>query len=176
MEKADHPMDIKKILANTLKGDGKIAVLGIGSDLRGDDMAGMLAAERLNKLDSAGSCFKVFLGGTAPENLTSEIKRFNPRHLIIIDSADTGREAGAVNAIEPDDIGGISFSTHSMPLNVMIEYLRPHVSGKVIVIGIQPKTLAFGASISKEVERSAVYIADTIKEIVLENKKAVSCP
>ena len=42
-------MTIKKALRNRLAGAKKIAVLGIGSELRSDDVAGMLAAEKLYK-------------------------------------------------------------------------------------------------------------------------------
>ena len=160
--------DLKTALENKIKGAGKIAILGVGSELRGDDRAGLLAAGHLKCLNGNNDnpMVKVFFGGTAPENLTSEIKKFQPRHLIIIDAADTGREAGAVTIIDSEDIGGASFSTHSLPLKIIARYLREYVSGEIIILGIQPKTIAFGAALSKEVERSAEYVADTIKEIV----------
>ncbi len=80
-----------KELKNRLLGAAKIAVLGIGSRLKGDDAGGVIAAE-----DLRGALSKnfeklnvgIFIGGTAPENVTSEIKRFKPSHLIIVDAAD----------------------------------------------------------------------------------------
>ena len=155
---------LKIALASRIKG-GKIAVLGIGSELRGDDAAGMLAAAQLKNWNTNRSV-KVFLGATAPENLTSEIKKFGPKHLIIIDSADIGKEAGAVDIIDPEKIGGISFSTHSLPLKMIVEYLRAHVSGEIIIIGIQQKSLTFGSPPSEEVERSVKGVCDTIKELI----------
>ena len=73
-------MTIKKALKSRLASAKKVAVLGIGSDLRGDDVAGMLTAEKLFKLvaKKSTSRLKIFFGSTAPENLTGDIKRFNP--------------------------------------------------------------------------------------------------
>ncbi len=161
-------LDLKTTLENKIKGQGKVAILGVGSELRGDDIAGLLAAGRLkNWSDKINNpLVKVFFGGTAPENLTSEIKKFQPKHLVIIDAADTGREAGAVTVIEPGDIGGASFGTHGLPLKIMVEYLNEYISGEIIIIGIQPKTIAFGAPPSKEVGQAAGNIADIIKETI----------
>ena len=80
-------LDLKIALTNSLKGVNKLAILGVGSELRGDDIAGMVAAEIIQKANHKN--ITVFLGATAPENLTGEIKKFNPSHLLIIDAADT---------------------------------------------------------------------------------------
>lgn len=149
---------LREAIRERLKGAKKIAVLGIGSELRGDDAAGMLVAQKLKDI-------KIFLGGTAPENLTGEIKKYNPTHLVIIDSADFGEKPGAANIIEPEDIRGTSFSTHRMPLKVMVEYLRSFLDCGIIIIGIQPGSIEFGKPVSFEVKKSAQKIAGIIQEI-----------
>ena len=65
-----------KNLKPELKGASKIVVLGVGSELRGDDIAGILAAENLKGKTS--DKLQVLIGGTAPENLTGEIKKLKP--------------------------------------------------------------------------------------------------
>ncbi len=143
-----------EILKKKLENARRVAILGIGSDLRGDDIAGILTAQNIEKAIKSKKTtpeLKVFLGETAPENLTGEIKRFNPSHLIIIDSAILNAVAGHIEILNPNQIGGTSFCTHSLPLKVMTDYLQESFKFEVITIGIQPGTLTFGAKASREV-------------------------
>jgi hydrogenase 3 maturation protease len=159
-------------------------VLGVGSELRGDDVAGILAAQQIEKNtakqttsahstrpDKSGLAqgkpeVRVFIGETAPENLTGEIKRFQPTHLLIIDAADLNKEPGHIEIMEPDTISGISFCTHSLPLKVIIGYLLESFKFQAIIIGIQPKTLVFGAQPTKEVVAAAKHLAETIAKLL----------
>ena len=153
---------LETILKKKLKDAGKVAVLGIGSELRGDDAAGLIVAEELQK--SKISKLKVFFGGTAPENLTGEIIKYKPTHIIIIDSADLDKDPGSVLLISSDDVGGISFSSHMMPIKMMADYLLRSIKCEIMVIGIQPETLEFGSSVSKEVEKSVKKISGIIRK------------
>jgi hydrogenase 3 maturation protease len=157
--------NLKSSLKNLLKGAKRIAVLGVGSDLRSDDVAGMLVAEKLKGAGKAGR-LKVFFGATAPENLTGEIKRFKPTHLLIVDAAEIGKKAGTIALLSPEETVGITFSTHSLPLKIMSDYLLTDIKCRIMIIGIQPKKLAFGGSVSKEVKEAAQQVSGTIKEIL----------
>jgi hydrogenase 3 maturation protease len=142
--------------------------LGVGSDLRGDDAAGVLIAQNLCKTHPKNKKvqFQVIIGGTAPESLTGEIKRFSPTHLVIIDAADMNKKPGATALLNPEEAAGISFSTHQLPLKIMIDYLLKSISCQISVIGIQPKTLAFGAPCSPEVAQAGKSISDIFKGIL----------
>lgn len=150
---------LRTSLCHKLAGAKKIAVLGIGSTLRADDAAGILAATHLKKSlakRKTKSAVKIFLGETAPENLTGEIKRFKPSHLIIIDTADLHKRPGAVFVFTPQEVGGgVSFSTHKMPARILVDYLIQSLGCEVAIIGIQPKSIDFGKGISRAVESSA---------------------
>jgi hydrogenase 3 maturation protease len=164
--------DILNVLKQKLENAVRIAVLGIGSDLRGDDVAGVLVAQQIEKSiknKTTPPHVQVFIGETAPENLTGEIKRFEPTHLLIIDSADLDTEPGQIRVLNPEEIGGTSFCTHSLPIKVMVDYLLQSLKFEVITIGIQPKTLAVGAKPSKEVLASAKKLSSTITKL-LTNK------
>ena len=124
----------------------------------------MVAAEIIQK--AAHKRLEVFLGATAPENLTGEIKKYKPSHLLIIDAADTASKPGTIDLIDPKTVGGISFSTHMMPLKIMVDYMLKSIKCKVIIIGIQPKVLKFGSEPSREAISSAKEIAKTILEII----------
>ncbi len=149
---------LKKSLSNAVS----VVLIGVGSDLRGDDAAGLLVAEKLNSRTPHPLPLTVLLGGTAPENLTGEIKKLKPSHLIVVDSADLRAAPGTIQVVGYDQIGGHSFSTHSSPLKLMIDFLLADISFEPRVIGIQPKSLEFGAKVSPEVLSAVEEVAEAL--------------
>jgi hydrogenase 3 maturation protease len=161
--------DLTRELKNRLNGAKKIALLGVGSEFRADDAAGMLVAERIDKETKRQRnketkiALKVFLGATAPENLTGEIIKFKPSHIIIVDTADIKQKPGTILLIETKDLGeGVSFSTHKLPPKVMMDYFIKLLKCKIMVIGIQPKSIIFGKAVSKEVLSSVKEVSKAI--------------
>ena len=152
-------------LKEKLKGSQKVVVLGIGSELRGDDSAGILVAKKLEKENLSGII--VLIGGTAPENLTGELKRLQPSHLIIVDAADMKEAPGTIRLVDPEEVGGFSFSTHSLPIKVLINYLQEHFHFQVLLIGIQPKNINFGNPLSPEIENAAQAVVNALREVSL---------
>jgi hydrogenase 3 maturation protease len=160
---------LETTLKQKLDNARRVVVLGIGSGLRGDDVAGILAAQYIEKIIARKNTtpeVRVFIGDTAPENLTGEIKRFQPTHLIIIDSADLDAEPGRIKLLNPDEIGGTSFCTHTLPIKVLTDYLLQSFDCQVITIGIQPKTITFGAQPSKEIIQAAKRLSTTILKLL----------
>jgi hydrogenase 3 maturation protease len=135
-------------------------LLGVGSELRGDDAAGVRIAERMAARSLPGVW--AITGGTAPENLTGEIRQISPSHLIIVDTADMGDAPGTIRIIEPERIGGISFGTHSLPLSVLAGYLSRETGCAVTVMGIQPRSLEFDAGLSPEVARAVDEVVEAL--------------
>lgn len=135
---------LTNLLRSELRSAQRICVLGVGSDLRGDDAVGLVVAARLRKaLRRRTVC--VLNGGTAPENLTGEIRRFDPSHLLIVDALDSpgAPGPGSVVLLAPDEITGPSFGTHKLPIKLMVRYLLHSLPGRrILIVGIQPKSLA----------------------------------
>jgi len=157
------------ILKQKLENATRVAVLGVGSELRSDDIAGLLVAQQIEKTITkqiTSPEVRVFIGETAPENLTGEIKKFQPTHLIIIDAAELNKKPGHIEIMEPGTIGGTSFCTHSLPLKIIIGYLLESFKFQAIIIGIQPKTLLFGAQPTKEVVAAAKHLAKAITKLL----------
>ncbi len=143
-----------------------VVVLGVGSELRADDAAGVLAASRL-----AGEPFPglhAIAAGTAPENHTAEIRRIGPSAVVIVDAADMGETPGAVRVIPLGDIAGVSFSTHTLPLAIVADYLRRETGCRVAILGIQPASLVFDGPVSPEVVRGVALAVETIRTWVKE--------
>jgi len=142
--------------------DGKrLAVMGVGSLLRGDDAAGMLAARLLQKELAACADILVLAASTAPENFTGQIKDFRPARLLVIDAAHLGLKPGESAAIEEAAIKGVSFSTHMLPLPIVINYLRNETGCSELIIGVQPHSTDFGEKIHPAVRKA-------VKKLVFE--------
>ena len=149
-------------LNDRLKSARRVAVLGVGSEFRGDDAAGMLVAQAVAKAVNRKK-IKVFLGATAPENLTGEIIRFKPSHIIIVDTADIKQKPGTILLLNAEDLAeGVSFSTHKLPPKVMMDYFVEALKCSIFVIGIQPKSIKFDAPVSKEVKSSVKEVSGAI--------------
>lgn len=152
------------ILRKKLKGAERIGILGIGSELRADDVAGLLVSKQIRKSFPKSRRVKIFLGHTAPENLTSQIKKFKPSHLIIIDALDMIQKPGAIAVIEPAKTDNLSFSTHKFPVMLIVDYLSAAIACKTIIVGIQPYSLIFSEPVSEPVRKAA----ETLSLLLIE--------
>ncbi|MDD5513621.1 MAG: hydrogenase maturation peptidase HycI [Candidatus Omnitrophica bacterium] len=161
-------MTLKAELRQKLDKAKRVAFLGIGSELRGDDAAGVLVVEKLAgiiKKPPKNKKIRFFNGGTAPENLTGEIKRFKPTHLVIIDSAHLKKEPGSISLLDSKMICGSSFSTHRLPLKILADYLGQFFRLEVIFVGIQPESFGYCVSPTGKVQRSIHRLSRQIGQL-----------
>ncbi len=150
-------MEVINEFLNLLRDSKKIAFLGVGSPLRADDSIGLyIVSEFENQLKKNPNreCL-FFLGESAPENFSGAIRSEAPSHVVIIDAAQIGKEPGSFTLIEPEKIEGVGFSTHMLPLKILIDYLKQAIACQVIIVGVQPKLLEFGYPITTEVKNAA---------------------
>jgi hydrogenase 3 maturation protease len=124
------------LLARRLAGATRVAILGIGDDLNPLDRPGIVGAILIHELERPN--VTVFLTGTMPENYTAALRKLRPSHIVMIDAADMGLPPGSLGIIHPAQIRGQRFSTHMMPLTLLIEYLEKELGATVILVGIQP--------------------------------------
>ncbi len=97
--------------------------------------------------------------------MTGFIRDFKPDHIILVDSIDIKESPGTILCLMPDEIReGVSFSTHKLPAQILIDYFQKTMKARVVVLGIQPKNLDFGkpacatvVSASKEVAKAIRY-------------------
>jgi hydrogenase 3 maturation protease len=101
---------------------------------------------------------RLFHGGTAPENLTGKIRRFNPTHLIVIDAAELGKRPGTIALLKPEETTA-PLLTHRLPIKLLLDYLAKEISFKPLVFGIQPRSLEYGWPVSKEIGHAAKDLA-----------------
>jgi hydrogenase 3 maturation protease len=151
-------------LDKLLAGSKKVAVLGIGSQFLTDDSAGIAIAEKLMLSFHHRKNIKIFLGYTAPENLTGEIKRFHPDALIMLDAADLGEGPGTIRIVDLTNTDAMSFSTHKFPIKFTAEYLTKETGCKSIMIGIQPKCITDGCEMTPAVCEASDKVAAMLKK------------
>ena len=138
-----------------------MVVVGVGSEMRGDDAAGVEVVRRLRKVLKSPNVFLIE-GGVAPENFTSKIRRFQPSHVIFIDATDFGAEPGEVVLAEPEAITGESISTHTMSLSILAKYLREQTGAKIALLGIQPARARMGSEMSGAVKDSVKRVEEIL--------------
>ena len=151
-------------LTKFFKGAKRVVIVGVGSELRGDDAAGLEVVRRLKRILTSPQVMLVE-GGAAPENFTTKIKRFNPTHIVFIDAADIVGEPGSVTLIAPERIVGSAF-THRLPLSFLADYLKTQINARILVIGIQPENLKFSDKISQRVEKAIKELESAIKKSI----------
>lgn len=146
----------------------RIAVLGVGNLLRSDDAAGILVARALSQRDCATNPNHVLIlqAGPAPENRTGDLRKFAPDVILIADAADMGEMPGAIRWIAEDEIDGMSASTHSLPLSMLIHYLKLELNCKVRILGIQVGSNEVGQNISPEVMQAVNEIVDEFDQAI----------
>jgi hydrogenase 3 maturation protease len=128
---------------------GKVAIVGMGNILRGDDGLGPKLIELLRGEKINASLFDC---GTAPENYAIPILSTSSETIIFIDAADIDLPPGEVRLMNTEEISKVSFSTHSPSPRLFIDLLK---TGKddlnIFFISVQPKTTILGERLSQEV-------------------------
>ena len=152
--------DLELTAAITSRLKGKLAIVGIGNIIRGDDGLGPKLIEILRNRGGLPGV-SLFDCGTAPENYIFPILSTSCDTLMLVDAADIGKEPGAVEIFDLDKISRVSFSTHNPSPRLFTDLLK---TGKedmdIFVISIQPKSTGIGAPLSEEVLSSLERIAD----------------
>ncbi|MCX5748901.1 MAG: hydrogenase maturation peptidase HycI [Candidatus Saganbacteria bacterium] len=149
-------------LKETLKSHKNIVIVGIGNEMRGDDGAGIYIANKLlghvQNAANNGQKIQVLIGGATPENLTGTIKKIKPSHILLIDAAEMGLKPGEISVLDPGNITGINFSTHSFSLSTFADYLKREIGAETVILGIQSKKTGLEEQMSEEVKESAYKI------------------
>jgi hydrogenase 3 maturation protease len=128
--------DLGATLRLMLRQARRIAIVGVGDELLPFDRLGMAAAKKIDELHL--SHVGVFFAGTVPESVTGPIRRFRPDHTFFLDAAEMGAQPGTIAVINLQTIPAGLFSTHVLPLSVVMEFLAQETGTGVTLLGIQP--------------------------------------
>jgi len=146
----------------------RAVVLGIGSQIRGDDAVGIAVVEHLER--KAMGDVLLIKTDVRPENFTGEIRKFNPTHVLMVDAAHFNGAPGEARVIPTQDIGGDRISTHHLPLTDLSYFIKGTMCADVALIGIQPESIAFGTEMTPALKRAAKQVAETIYVAITHRK------
>ena len=142
----------------------RVAIVGIGQELRGDDAVGVSIAR---SLQSVGAIHELPLlvidAGAAPENFTGQLRRFDPDLVLLIDAAQLNEAPGTIRWLDWQETSGLSASTHTLPPHVLAEYLVNELGCEAALIGIQPQGNEFDAPLSPPVQQAVDDLARTLE-------------
>ena len=155
----------------------RVAILGIGNELRGDDAAGVIVARELQSIVGATLAgrpvgqardlpVRIIDAGAAPEAFTGQLRRFAPGLVIMIDAAQLDEPPGTIRAIEWQDALGLSASTHTLPLNVIAQYLVRELNCEVIILGLQAAANEFDTPLSPALRRAVDEVTLTLAALL----------
>ncbi|HEX2981285.1 MAG TPA: hydrogenase 3 maturation endopeptidase HyCI, partial [Anaerolineaceae bacterium] len=126
----------------------RLAVVGLGSELLGDDALGLVCARRLAKKTVHRPDFLVVEAGPVPENALGPLRRFEPDLVVIVDAADLALRPGSIRLVEADQLEGFSASTHTFPLSFIMDFFSHELGCPVKLLAIQPAQFEFTALLS----------------------------
>ena len=144
----------------------RVAIVGIGNEFNGDDAAGVLVARKLSTRECSDDAGHVLVieAGQAPENITGELRRFQPQVVLLIDAAQVDADPGEVVWIPWETTTGMSASSHSLPLSMLARYLTLEFNCSVHLLGIQPAQNESNGNVSPEVYAAVEDICQTLCE------------
>lgn len=150
----------------------KIAVIGIGQCMRGDDAAGLEAIRlwREEYRHSAGRPeVRVEASGLPGLNLLDLLTDVDAA--ILIDAVRSGAEAGTIHRLDPDQLSAFSWGAQSAhgwgvaeTLALADELRLPTRSVKIRIVGIEASKMELGGELSVSVQEAMPAVCRAIEE------------
>jgi len=145
----------------------KVAFVGVGHPLRGDDYVGSFIIKALMKKRIQTDKLVLFDAEDGVEWVMSRIREPNPRHLVLLDACEMNARPGKIALIPLAETDYPFFTTHGIPLKLLVTNLLPSVDTSILAI--QPGRMEFNASISDAVLTAASTITNFIAAALRRN-------
>ncbi|MFW5772138.1 MAG: hydrogenase 3 maturation endopeptidase HyCI [Phototrophicaceae bacterium] len=145
---------------------GRVAVLGVGQELRGDDAAGLAVIRALIQGLPPTDNLLLLDTGPSPEAFTGSLRQFGPDWVLFVDAADMDAEPGAVAWVSDEAITGLSASTHTLPVSVMAKYMLAEFGCKIALLGIQPQQTELDAPLSAPVTQAVAAVTAAFEQAI----------
>jgi hydrogenase 3 maturation protease len=159
----DTPQSVAEKMRLWLQGAERVLLVGVGNESRGDDGAGVLVAQAMEK--HVSSKLRVMNLEEAPARLLPDAIDFAPSHIIVVDATMFNALPGSVRLMRLDEMERVrSSSTHDLPVSVAVGLVTSEIQAKSIAIGIQPKTVCVGCEMSTEVRRACGQVVSLLDE------------
>lgn len=136
--------------------------MGVGHELNGDDVAGLLVVRALESRLAAQDRLFVLDAGAAPENQTGALRVFKPDLVLMVDAAQMNESPGTVRWLDWRDTTGISASTHTLPPYMLATFITAEFGCEMALIGIQPASNLVDSPVSPVVSQAVADIVDEL--------------
>lgn len=158
--------------------DGKnILILGLGNTLLSDEAVGVRVMESLRGHPDCGLYnLNLLDGGTMGLSLLVDMEDADA--MIIVDAAQLNRQPGAVQVFEGAEMDHFlrhrGRSPHDIGLDDLMDglRLRQAVPEQRALVGVQPRCLTVGESLTDEVAAALPVAAEVIFEVLAQWKAA----
>ena len=163
---------VKKILGNKFDKNSRIAIIGIGNELRHDDIAGLEVVRNLIKEFQHRKPFlniHLLEGEDAPLSKVHEIIDWNPTDLIMLDAGELNSEPGTIELMKKEEIFRFSTSSHSGSKSILLDFLTVNIPNlEIIIIAIQVEKIIFERGISEKVKQAVEELTKMLIELLFE--------
>lgn len=147
---------------------GRVVIVGIGNILKADDAFGPRLVEMLDSKINA-ICIDA---ATAPENYIGKIAKCDPDTILIVDAVFLGKEAGACEILEKEDIVKCGFTTHDLSPVMFMECLENRTQAKIYMLAVQPGNLSLGEEMTSVVEAALKKTAEFLLKALKGSQNA----
>ena len=154
-----------KIEHDPAKAARRLAVIGIGNPLMGDDAAGIIVLQGLRKADLPPDT-ELIDGGTGGLSLLHTLSKYDA--VVIADAVDMGLQAGQVRVFSPNDVVAIRgpqrLSAHEEDFLEVVRLVDQldESPPKIRICAIQPKQIDPNVHLAKEVQEALPQFTRTI--------------
>ena len=161
--------ELESYFSAAFAGGIRVCILGVGTELCHDDAAGLYCVDQLAiklgiPVGAAHDRILLVSGGPAPENFSGLIREFHPDLLVVVDAAFLELPAGSIQLLPEERAAGLSFSTHMLPLPMLLSYLKLACNCQTCLVGIQPATTEQGIGMSPRAQEGAELLASILEQ------------
>ncbi|MDR4506015.1 MAG: HyaD/HybD family hydrogenase maturation endopeptidase [Candidatus Scalindua sp.] len=150
--------------------NNKIVIIGVGNLLLMDEGIGIHVIDELEKYKLPQNV-KIYDGGTGGFKLNNLMA--GAKNVIFIDAVETGKPPGTITSFKSVNVRAKyrkkKYSLHDTDLLEVIKMAELLESSPDIeIVGVQPKTINYGTTLSKELHDSIPDIISTVLNKVEE--------
>ncbi|MFN4180910.1 MAG: hydrogenase 3 maturation endopeptidase HyCI [Armatimonadota bacterium] len=154
--------ELKTADLGNLLGNKKVAIVGVGNRLRGDDAVGSVIAEQLQPL--ASEQVLVIDAETVPENYLGLLLDAKPDIVLFVDAVDFGGKVGEWVLLPLSVLGDKVPSTHTVSLKLLGQILESN-GAECWLLAVQPSQIGFGMPMNEAVRATALQLVQMLKEL-----------
>ena len=129
----------------------KIAIVGLGYEMRGDNAAGVVIAHALQPLAEQCQNVVVIAAGTTPDHHTRVLRHAAPGLIVLVEAVQLDKPPGTIAWIPWDATANLMTATDTL---MLFKRLGNQLQCEIGLIGIQPAETAVGAALSPEVRQA----------------------